>query len=90
MYPDLATVTETGLGGQQQRGHYWCAALVDGTAVRVYITAKVQTLKIPLLKAGQVIHVQRHPHEPTNCSVDVSDIEWVSPSKLARRIAESA
>jgi hypothetical protein len=88
MFPDTATVTETGPGGQQQAG--WGAVLADGTLVRVLLTAKVQTTKTPVLDLGQVIHVDRSPWDAGRCSVDPADFEFVSPSDLARRIASLA
>jgi hypothetical protein len=56
----------------------------------VFITAKVQTLKIPTLQVGQVIHVSRHSENSGRCSVEVADFTWVSPSKLARLITRNA
>lgn len=92
MNNELATITETGPGGQCQanRDHGWGAVLADGTPLRVFITAKVHSLKIPILHQWQVIRIDRHLVEPDRCSVAVADIAWVSPSKLARLIASNA
>src|SRR5262249_34877042 len=91
MFPDTATVTETGPGGQRQThvDHGWAAVLDDGTPVRVFLTALVRTTKIPVLSVGQVIHVVRHPWAPGDCSVDPNQVEFVLPYQLQRRMAGS-
>ena len=47
-FPDTATVTETGPGGQQEanRDHGWGAVVSDGTQARVFLTAKVDTCEV--------------------------------------------
>lgn len=89
-FPDTATVTETGPGGVQQRNRDfgWGAVLADGTPVRVFLTAKVQTINIPVLEVGQVIHVARSPSDPGRCSVYPGDFRLLTRANLARRIAE--
>ena len=85
MFPDVATVAETGRGGRPAADHGWGAVLADGTRVRVYLTAKVRTTKTPVLEVGQMVHVVRSPWDPGRCSIDPGDLTFVSRSELARR-----
>jgi hypothetical protein len=84
-YPLKVTITQTGDGGHTLiRGNYWKGQMADGTAVNVYLTAKVRTLKTPTLRVGQVVRVRCSPWDQAKCEVATSDVHWVSPSKLSR------
>jgi hypothetical protein len=58
--------------------------------VQVFLTAKVRTTKTPVLDVGQVVHVVRVPWDANRCSVDPSDLTFVSRSKLAERVETAA
>lgn len=87
-FPLVATVTGTSEGGRMMRDGTWQSRLPDGSVIRIAIHARVQTMKIPTLQLGQVVHVARSPGLES-CSVSPGDVAWVSPSKLARLVKKS-
>lgn len=90
-YPLKATITKTGEDGRMLvGGNFWHGQLEDGTAVKVHLTARVRTLKRPTLQIGQVVRVNPINDDPLRCAVAVSDVQWVSPSKLPRLAKKKA
>jgi len=87
LFPETATITGTGPGGEPQADGGWGAVLPDGTPVRVFLEALVHTTKTAVLHVGDVVHVALSAHDGSRCSVDPADCRFLTPQQLAAAVA---